>query len=90
MFDHPIFGKIRSIVLLEDLERDQEVFCDYGFTEKYVKTENAVRSVYKIGRWLSNKTEDEFKKELKSHINYVRNIVTQYKPLISMVASIVT
>ena len=87
MFDHPRFGKIRSIVLLKDLECGEELFCDYGYAEKYLRTEKAVRSVFKLGRWISNKTEEEFKKELKHHVRYIRNIVHQYKPVISMLAS---
>ena len=88
MYEHPRFGKIRSVVLKRDLHRGDELFCDYGYTEKYLRTEKAVRSVYKIGRWLSNKTDEEFRQELKHHINFVRDVVHQYKPVLSMLASV--
>lgn len=88
MYDHPRFGQIRSVALKQDLIPGDELFCDYGYTEKFLKTEKAVRSVYNIGRWLSNKTDAEFRQELKHHINYIRDVVHQYKPVLSMLASV--
>ena len=87
MFDHPRFGKIRSIELIKDVKEGQELFCDYGYTEKYVNTVKAVQSLYKFGHWLSNKKEDEYRKDLKHHIHYVKNIVNQYKPVLNILAS---
>ena len=88
MYDHPRFGRIRSVTLKRDMSPGDEVFCDYGYTEKFLRTEKAVRSVYKIGRWISNKTEEEFRQDLKHHINYIRDVVQQYKPVLSMLASV--
>ena len=88
MFDHPRFGKIRSIELIHDVGAGQELFCDYGYMEKYVDTQNMLQSLYKLGHWYTGKTEDEYKKEIRHQIHFIRNTVNQYKPVLTAVASV--
>ena len=88
MYDHPRFGKIRSVSVKRDMAEGEELFCDYGYAEKFLRTEKAVSSVYHIGRWLSNKTDEDFKRDIKHHIGYIRDVVQQYKPILSLLASV--
>ena len=87
MFDHPRFGKIGSIKLINDVIAGQEVFCDYGYMENYDGLKEVLQSLYKLGHWFSNKPEDVYKKEIQHHIQFFSNTVKQYKPVINVVAS---
>ena len=84
MVDHPRFGKIRSIVMLQNASTGQELFCDYGYIDRYIKTETTVRSIYKMGQWWTNKSDEEYHKYLKEHIKYIRNTVHNVKPYLDM------
>ena len=70
MIDHPRFGKIRSIVLLKDLEANEELFADYGYLESYANSESMIKSLYHASKWFMNKSDDEFHKDMKFHIKY--------------------
>lgn len=84
MIDHPRFGPIRSIVLLEDLEAGQELFADYGYLEQYAQSETAIKSIYHILKWYMNESDEDFHKTMKHHIKYLRTKVSDYKPYLSM------
>lgn len=84
MIDHPRFGKIRSIEMTKDATAGDELFCDYGFIEQYIHSENTVRSIYKMGKWWTNKSDEEYHKYLKEHIKFVRNKVHSIKPYLDM------
>ena len=84
MIDHPRFGKIRSIVLLKDVQAGEELFADYGYLEQYAKSETAIRTIYNWGKWFMNENDEDFKSDLKFHIKYLRNKVDEYKPYLNM------
>jgi hypothetical protein len=37
MVDHPRFGKIRSVVVMQDLEPGTELLTDYGYLGNYIQ-----------------------------------------------------
>ena len=62
----------------------EELFCDYGYIDQYIHAENTVRSIYKLGKWWTNKTDEEYHKSLKEHIKYIRSKVHSVKPYLDM------
>ena len=80
MIDHPRFGKIPSIVMLKDGMAGEELFCDYGYIDKFIQTEHAIHTLYQMGRWLTNKTDQDYHKDVKSHITYIKHKVNSIKP----------
>ena len=84
MIDHPRFGKIRSIEMTKNALAGEELFCDYGYIDQYIHAENTVRSIYKLGKWWTNKTDEEYHKSLKEHIKYIRSKVHSVKPYLDM------
>ena len=90
MIDHPRFGKIRSIVVLKDLPTGQELFCDYGYMQQYVQSENMMKAVMGFGKWWTNMEDEEFRNELKYHIHYVKDKVDKVKPYISLVKGVMS
>lgn len=70
--------------MTKDASAGDELFCDYGFIEQYIQTENTVRNIYKIGKWWTNKSDEDYHKYLKEHIKYVRNKVHSVKPYLDM------
>jgi hypothetical protein len=84
MIDHPRFGNIRSIEMTTNATAGDELFCDYGFIDQYIQTETTVRNIYKMGKWWTNKSDDEYHKYLKEHIKYIRSKVDTVKPYLDM------
>ena len=84
MIDHPRFGKIRSIEMTRNARSGEELFCDYGFIDQYIHTQNTVRSIYEMGKWWTNKSNEEYHKYLKEHISYIRSKVHNVKPYLDM------
>ena len=62
----------------------EELFCDYGYIDQYIHAENTVRTIYQMGRWWTNKSEDEYHKYLKKHIKYIRKTVNTVKPYLNL------
>jgi len=88
MIDHPRFGKIRSIVLLKDLEANEELFADYGYLEQYASSESMIKSLYHASKWFMNKSDDEFHKDMKFHIKYMKKKVEDLKPYMGIFKTI--
>lgn len=89
MIDHPRFGPIRSIVLMEDLEANQELFADYGYLEQYAMSESAIKSIYHMMKWYMNEGDEDFHQNLKHHIHYLRQKVDQAKPYLDIVKNFI-
>ena len=85
MVDHPRFGKIRSIVLGKDVPANEELFCDYGYIQNYMKTEATLKTLYNLGKWITNKDDSEFVGQIKSHLNFIKSKSDQLEPYIDMV-----
>ena len=84
MIDHPRFGKIRSIVLLQDVEANDELFVDYGYVEQYAQSETAIKTIYEVSKFLSGKNDEDFHADMKYQIKYLKKKVEDYKPYIEM------
>ena len=84
MIDHPRFGKIRSIILLEEIKTGQELFADYGYIQNYMESESMIRSIYQASKWFMNENDEEFHKDLKFHIKYLKKKVDHLKPYMGM------
>ncbi len=81
MIDHPRFGKIRSIVTLQDLPAHSELLVDYGYLDQYAKSETSIQSIYHLMKWyMADPSDEEFHKKLKYHIKYMRKKVDDFKP----------
>ena len=80
MVDHPVFGKIRSIVLKSDVQAGDELFCDYGYLESYVQSETAMKTLYNIGKMILNKNDEEFAQDIKRHISFIKSRSDAFAP----------
>lgn len=85
MIDHPRFGRIRSLGLLKDVGKDEELFCDYGFTDNKIQTDKALETIINLTRLVSNKDDVEVANEIKGQIKYVREKLYEYLPIIKAV-----
>ena len=85
MVDHPRFGKIRSIVLKTDVKAGDELFCDYGYLDSYVQSETAMKTLYNIGKMILNKEDDEFAKDIKKHISFIKSRSEEFGPYFDMI-----
>mgnify|MGYP001222570402 CR=1 FL=1 len=70
----------RSVVLLKDLEAGEELFADYGYLEQYVNSESMVKSIFHVGKWFMNKSDEDFHKDMKFHIKYMKKKVKDLRP----------
>jgi len=84
MVDHPRFGKIRSIVLKSDVLAGDELFCDYGYLDDYVKSETAIKTLYNIGKMILNKDDKEFAKDIKEHLSFIKSRSDEFEPYFNM------
>ena len=85
MVDHPVFGKIRSIVLKSDVQAGDELFCDYGYLESYVQSETAMKTLYNIGKMILNKNDEEFAQDIKRHISFIKSRSDEFEPYLNMI-----
>ncbi len=84
MIEHPRFGRIRNIVALEDLEAGEELFCDYGYLERYHQMETFIKSFLQAGRTLTNTNQQEFNTLMKDNVKYLKTKMDEYKPYLSI------
>ena len=84
MINHPRFGEIRSIEMTRNAKAGEELFADYGFIDQYIQAETTVRDIYNMGKWWTNKSDDDYHKYLKEHIKYIKNTVKTVKPYLDM------
>ena len=84
MIDHPCFGKIRSLVLLRDLKAHEELFVDYGYVQNYAQSDAAIKAIYHATKWWMNEKDEDFHKNMKFHIKYMRKKVDEFKPYLNM------
>jgi len=85
MIDHPRYGKIRSIVLLKDVEANEELFFDYGYLDNHSRVESALKGIFNLGKFLSKKDDAELAMYLKEHIKILREKASAVVPIISLV-----
>ena len=69
----------RSIVLLKDPEAGEELFADY------VNSESMVKSIFHVGKWFMNKSDEDFHKDIKFHIKYMKKKVKDLRPYMKKV-----
>lgn len=82
--EHPRFGEIVGIYMIEDAVAGQEVVVDYGYMEKFMATEAGIKMMLDAAQVMSGYTnKEEFKREMKRTIGYVRDQVNHLKPLLS-------
>jgi len=81
---HPRFGEIVGLFMIEDAVAGQEVLVDYGYIEKYMATETGLKMMLEAAQAMSGLTDKaEFKSEMKRTIGYIRDKVNDLKPLIN-------
>ena len=88
MVDHPKFGKIRSIVLSKDVQAGEELFCNYGYLDTYVKSEATLKTLFRVAKMIINKEDDEFVGEIKRGIKYIKSRSDEIEPYINMAQSV--
>ena len=84
MIEHPRFGKIRSIVLLKDVKAGEELFCDYGYLDKYFKSETAIKTIYNLSKWFMNENDEEVLASWKKQFKYIRKKIKDFQPYLGM------
>ena len=89
MFDHPRFGKIRSIVTYKDLDADEEIFVDYGYVDEYAASETVIKNILKLSQWLTNMDDESFRGKIKYHIQILRQNVEKFTPYLDMLKGII-
>ena len=81
---HPRFGEIVGLFMIEDAVAGQELLVDYGYIEKYMATETGLKMMLEAAQAMSGFTDKaEFKREMKRTIGYVRDKVNDLKPFIN-------
>lgn len=82
--EHPRFGPIVGLFMLQDAVAGQEILVDYGYLEKFMATEAGIKMMLDAAQMMSGLTnKEEFKKEMKRTIGYVRDKVNHLKPLLN-------
>jgi len=81
---HPRFGEIVGLFMVKNAVAGEEVVVDYGYIEKYMATEAGIKMMLEAAQAMSGITnKDEFKREMKRTIGYVRDKVNDLKPFIN-------
>ena len=89
MIDHPRFGKVRSVVLKEDLKAGDELFCDYGYLDQYMQSQEMFKTIMDVGKVIGNFQNDEdFHSEMKYTVKYLKKKVNEYKPYMDMLKNV--
>ncbi len=63
----------RSIVMSIDLPANEELLCNYGYLETFVKLENIIQGIVTLGKWMNNNDLNKFQKNMKDGIQLVRS-----------------
>jgi hypothetical protein len=50
-----------------------------------MKTEATLKTLYNLGKWITNKDDSEFVGQIKSHLNFIKSKSDQLEPYIDMV-----
>ena len=64
---------------------DEELFCDYGYMETYIKTEETIKTLFNIGKWMTNKDGSAFAQDVKDHIKFIKSKSDELAPYLQMV-----
>ncbi|XP_040567026.1 uncharacterized protein [Lepeophtheirus salmonis] len=87
--DHPRFGKIRSIRVIKPLRPYEELSIDYGYIQDYFRVQDSYKSILELGKMFSETdNEDDYYKDLKKHINYLKTKIEEYEPYVDMLKSV--
>ncbi|XP_059082047.1 histone-lysine N-methyltransferase SETD7-like [Tigriopus californicus] len=85
MIDHPRFGFIRSVVTKQALKAGEEIFCDYGFLKQYAQSDEMFKTILEVGKMIHGSDNNaDFTKDVKNHVNFLRDKVQEYKPFIDL------
>jgi hypothetical protein len=68
-----VFVRHRSIVLNKDVVAGEELFCDYGYLDNYVQLEATLKTLFNLGKWITNKDDSEFLGEIKKYIQFIKS-----------------
>ncbi|CAB4063060.1 SETD7 [Lepeophtheirus salmonis] len=87
--DHPRFGKIRSIRVIKPLRPYEELSIDYGYIQDYFRVQDSYKSILELGKMFSETdNENDYYKDLKKHINYLKTKIEEYEPYVDMLKSV--
>jgi hypothetical protein len=82
-------------VTARNIKKDEELFCDYGYLDKYMEMTSVFETVISIGKMINNNDENKFKENMKAGIHLIRQYANDYgdqfkvvKSILSMVAGI--
>jgi hypothetical protein len=56
-----------------DLPANEELLCNYGYLETFVKLENIIQGIVTLGKWMNNNDLNKFQKNMKDGIQLVRS-----------------
>jgi len=81
---HPRFGEVVCIFATKSIQENQEIFVDYGYIDKYLKTQSAIEGMLKFAKQFGGFEDNEmFKQEMKRTLGFIREKVHDMKPVLS-------
>ena len=69
----------------KDVPANEELFCDYGYMETYIKTEETIKTLFNIGKWITKKDGSEFAHDVKEQIKFIRSKSDELEPYLQMI-----
>ena len=60
-------------MLRKDLKPGEEIFCDYGYLDHYMRMTTIFDTVMAIGKFVSHNDQEQFKENMKAGIQLVRS-----------------
>ena len=83
LLEHPRWGRIVGLYMLQPGKAGQEILVDYGYTEKYLATQAGLQFMLQAAQLLGGYEDKmEFKHEMKRTIGFVREKISDLKPFI--------
>jgi hypothetical protein len=79
----------RTVVTSKNLRKGEELFCDYGYLDKYMKLTSVYDTVISIGKFINNNDEQRFKENMKAGIQLVRKYAKDYGDQFKAVGSLI-
>jgi len=53
--------------------------------EMYLKTDETLKNIFSIGKWLTNKDDAEVAKEFKEQVRYLREKSKEFQPYLNLI-----
>lgn len=77
------------MVLKKDLKEGDEIFCDYGFLEQYMQSEELFKTILDVGQvFVGSEDKEDFHKEMKYTVKYLKHKVNEWQPYMNMFKSL--